>query len=55
MASPSVLKVLGSEAEQNAARHPLDATGVDGHVDPAPPGRYDPYRPELFAASWSAR
>ena len=31
----SVLKVLGSEAEQNAARHALDAAGSDGLSDPA--------------------
>jgi alkylation response protein AidB-like acyl-CoA dehydrogenase len=53
VAAPSVLKVLSSEAEQNAARHPLNATGVDGLVDPAPTGRYDPYRPELFAGGTS--
>ncbi|PRC44239.1 acyl-CoA dehydrogenase, partial [Mycobacterium sp. ITM-2017-0098] len=31
----SVLKVLGSEAEQNAMVHALDAAGVDGLLDPA--------------------
>ncbi|MGH3640933.1 MAG: acyl-CoA dehydrogenase family protein [Mycobacterium sp.] len=51
----SVLKVLGSEAEQNAARHALDAAGADGLMDPAFTAAINPYRPDLFAASWFAR
>jgi len=53
--SVSVLKVLGSEAEQNAARHALDAAGVDGLRDPALTAPYNAYCPELFTASWFAR
>jgi alkylation response protein AidB-like acyl-CoA dehydrogenase len=51
----SVLKVLGSEAEQNAARHALDAAGADGLTDPALTAPYNPYSPEVFTASWFAR
>jgi alkylation response protein AidB-like acyl-CoA dehydrogenase len=51
----SVLKVLGSEAEQNAARHVLDAAGADGLTDPALTAPYNPYGPDLFTASWFAR
>jgi alkylation response protein AidB-like acyl-CoA dehydrogenase len=51
----SVLKVLGSEAEQNAARHALDAAGADGLTDPAVTAPYNPYSPDLFTASWFAR
>ena len=53
--SVSVLKVLGSEAEQNAARHALDAAGVDGLRDPRLTAPYNAYCPELFTASWFAR
>jgi len=53
--SVSVLKVLGSEAEQNAARHALHAAGLDGLGDPALTARYNPYSPDLFTASWFAR
>jgi alkylation response protein AidB-like acyl-CoA dehydrogenase len=51
----SVLKVLGSEAEQNAARHVLEASGADGLTDPAVTAPYNPYSPDLFTASWFAR
>lgn len=51
----SVLKVLGSEAEQNAMRHALDAAGVDGLTDPALTAPDNPYGPDLFTASWFAR
>ncbi|ULE31727.1 acyl-CoA dehydrogenase family protein [Mycobacterium sp. IDR2000157661] len=51
----SVLKVLGSEAEQNAMRHALDAAGVDGLTDPASTAPYNSYAPDLFTASWFAR
>jgi alkylation response protein AidB-like acyl-CoA dehydrogenase len=53
--SVSVLKVLGSEAEQNAMRHALDAAGVDGLTDPALTAPYNPYSPDLYTASWFAR
>jgi alkylation response protein AidB-like acyl-CoA dehydrogenase len=51
----SVLKVLGSEAEQNAARYALEAAGPAGLVDPALTAPYNAYAPELFTASWFAR
>ena len=51
----SVLKVLGSEAEQNAARYALEAAGVDGLRDPALTARYNPYGPDLATASRFAR
>jgi alkylation response protein AidB-like acyl-CoA dehydrogenase len=51
----SVLKVLGSEAEQNAGRHVLEAAGADGLASPALTARYNPYCPDLFTGSWFAR
>jgi len=51
----SVLKVLGSEAEQNAARHALEAAGADGLRNPALTAPYNPYGPDLFTASWFSR
>ncbi len=53
--SVSVLKVLGSEAEQNAARHALDAAGVDGLRDGVLTAPYNAYAPDLFTGSWFAR
>ena len=53
--SVSVLKVLGSEAEQNAARHALDAAGAGGLFDPALTAPHNPYAPDLFTASWFPR
>jgi alkylation response protein AidB-like acyl-CoA dehydrogenase len=54
-AGMSVLKLLGSEAEQNAASCALDAAGLDGLFDPMTTAPYNPYRPDLFTASWFAR
>ncbi len=54
----SVLKVLVSEAEQNAALHALDAAGADGIRglrDPVLTAPYNAYSPDLFTASWLAR
>jgi alkylation response protein AidB-like acyl-CoA dehydrogenase len=51
----SVLKLLGSEAEQNAFRHALDAAGVDGLGSPALTAPYNPYSPDLFTGSWFTR
>jgi alkylation response protein AidB-like acyl-CoA dehydrogenase len=51
----SVLKLLGSEAEQNAAGHALDAAGVEGVRHPALTARYNAYSPDLFTGSWFAR
>jgi alkylation response protein AidB-like acyl-CoA dehydrogenase len=53
--SVSVLKLLGSEAEQNAFRHALDASGADGLRSPALTAPYNPYSPDLFAGSWFTR
>ncbi|GAB1812421.1 acyl-CoA dehydrogenase family protein [Mycobacterium sp. MUNTM1] len=55
MAALSVLKVFGSEAEQSALRHALDAAGVDGLPDRMLTAPYNPYAPDLFTASWFAR
>jgi alkylation response protein AidB-like acyl-CoA dehydrogenase len=43
-AGMSVLKLLGSEAEQNAANCALDAAGLDGLFDPMTTAPYNPYR-----------
>jgi alkylation response protein AidB-like acyl-CoA dehydrogenase len=51
----SVLKLLGSEAEQNALRHALDGAGVGGLLSPSLTGRHNPYSPDLFTASWFTR
>jgi alkylation response protein AidB-like acyl-CoA dehydrogenase len=53
--SVSVLKLLGSEAEQNAFRHVLDAAGVDGLRSPALTAPYNTYSPDLFTGSWFTR
>lgn len=51
----SLLKLLGSEAEQNAFRHALDAAGADGLRSPALTAPYNPYSPDLFTGSWFTR
>jgi alkylation response protein AidB-like acyl-CoA dehydrogenase len=51
----SVLKVLGSEAEQNAMRHALEAAGADGLRNRGFTAPYNPYSPDLFTGSWFAR
>ena len=51
----SVLKVFGSEAEQNAYRQVLEATGADGLADPAMTAPYNPYSPGQFTAGWFTR
>ena len=51
----SVLKVFGSEAEQSAYRHVLEATGVDALTDPAMTAPYNPYSPTQFTAGWFTR
>jgi alkylation response protein AidB-like acyl-CoA dehydrogenase len=53
--SVSVLKVLGSEAEQSAYRHVLEVSGSDGLLDPALTAPENPFSPEQFTASWFAR
>ena len=51
----SMLKVFGSEAEQNAYRHVLEATGVEALADPAMTAPYNPYSPGQFTAGWFTR
>jgi alkylation response protein AidB-like acyl-CoA dehydrogenase len=51
----SVLKLFGSEAEQNAFMHALDGVGADGLVSPALTASYNPYSPDLFTGSWFTR
>jgi alkylation response protein AidB-like acyl-CoA dehydrogenase len=51
----SVLKVLGSEAEQNAYRHVVEATGADGLMQGILTGPYNPFAPEQFTAAWFTR
>jgi alkylation response protein AidB-like acyl-CoA dehydrogenase len=55
VAGLSVLKVFGSEAEQSALRHALDAADTDGLRDRALTAPYNPYAPDLFTASWFSR
>jgi alkylation response protein AidB-like acyl-CoA dehydrogenase len=55
VAALSVLKVLGSEAEQNAYRNMLEASGSDGLIDPAMSAPYNPYSPGQFTAGWFTR
>ena len=55
VAGLSVLKVFGSEAEQNAYRHVLEATGADGLADPAMTAPYNPFSPGQFTAGWFTR
>ncbi len=51
----SLLKVLGSESEQNAYRHVLEATGADALADPAMTAPFNPYSPGQFTAGWFTR
>ncbi|KRE34812.1 acyl-CoA dehydrogenase [Mycobacterium sp. Soil538] len=51
----SVLKVLGSEAEQNAYLHVLESTGAQGLAGHATTAPDNPYAPDQFTAAWFAR
>jgi alkylation response protein AidB-like acyl-CoA dehydrogenase len=51
----SVLKLLGSESEQNAFQYALDAAGTDGLRSPALTAPHNPYSPDLFTGSWFTR
>ena len=51
----SVLKVFGSEAEQNAYRHVLGGDGRRRSGRPRDDRPYNPYSPGQFTASWFAR
>ena len=51
----SVLKLLGSESEQNAFQYALDAAGTAGLRSPALTAPHNPYSPDLFTGSWFTR
>jgi alkylation response protein AidB-like acyl-CoA dehydrogenase len=51
----SVLKLLGSEAVQDAALHALEARGPEGLLHPASSAPYNPLNMEAFTASWFER
>ena len=51
----SVLKVLGSEAEQNAYLRALQDGGAGGLAEPAMTAPYNPYSPGQFTAGWFTR
>ncbi|MBY8862303.1 acyl-CoA dehydrogenase family protein [Nocardia sp. CA2R105] len=53
--SLSVLKLLGSEALQNATERALNATGSDGLIDPSFSAAFKPYHHDLFSRSWFDR
>jgi alkylation response protein AidB-like acyl-CoA dehydrogenase len=55
VSSISVLKVFGSEAEQNAAGIILEAQAADGLIDPAVTAPYNPYNADLYSSSWFMR
>jgi alkylation response protein AidB-like acyl-CoA dehydrogenase len=54
-ASVSVLKLLGSEAEQRGFEHALVAARSDGLVHPATTGPYAPMNLDHYFASWFER
>ncbi|MGB3331785.1 MAG: acyl-CoA dehydrogenase family protein [Mycobacterium sp.] len=51
----SVLKLLGSEAVQNAAEHALDNAGAAGLTHPASSGTYMPLNEDHSSGSWFDR
>ncbi|MFZ0833173.1 MAG: acyl-CoA dehydrogenase family protein [Mycobacterium sp.] len=55
VAAVSMLKLLGSEAEQNTARRAVDAAGSGGLVDPGMTAPYNAYGLDQYGASWFAR
>jgi alkylation response protein AidB-like acyl-CoA dehydrogenase len=54
-ASVSVLKLLGSEAEQRGFEHALAAAGSDGLPHPSTTGPYAPMNLDHYFASWFER
>jgi alkylation response protein AidB-like acyl-CoA dehydrogenase len=54
-ASVSVMKLLGSEAEQRGYEHALAAAGTDGLLHPAMTGPYAPMNLDQYFASWFER
>jgi alkylation response protein AidB-like acyl-CoA dehydrogenase len=55
VAAISVLKLLGSEAELNAAGNALTAAGTDGLIHPGQTGQYAPMNLDHYFASWFER
>ena len=55
VASLSVLKLLGSEAVQNAAEHALDSAGSGGLMHPNTTAPYTPWNLDNFSSSWFER
>ena len=51
----SVLKLLGSEAEQRGFENALAAAGSDGLVHPSTTGPYAPMNLDHYFASWFER
>ncbi len=55
VAAISVLKLLGSEAEQRGTEHALSAAGSDGLVHPGQTGPYAPMNLDHYFGSWFDR
>jgi alkylation response protein AidB-like acyl-CoA dehydrogenase len=55
VAGLSVLKLLGSEAEQTVAEHALEASGAPGLIHPANSGPYAPLNLDHYFGSWFER
>jgi alkylation response protein AidB-like acyl-CoA dehydrogenase len=55
VASVSVLKLFGSEAEMNAANNILAAAGPDGLIHPSTTGPYAHMNLDHYFASWFER
>jgi alkylation response protein AidB-like acyl-CoA dehydrogenase len=55
VASVSVLKLLGSEAEVRATGQALESAGTDGLIHPAMTGTYAPMNLDHYFASWFER
>ena len=55
VASVSVLKLLGSEAEMRATELALNAAGADGLAHPSTTGRYEPMNLDHYFSSWFER
>jgi alkylation response protein AidB-like acyl-CoA dehydrogenase len=55
LGSIAVLKVLGSEAEREAAEYALAAAGADGLNHPASTSPYAPYDLDYLSGSWFER
>ncbi|SCX32440.1 acyl-CoA dehydrogenase family protein [Mycolicibacterium fluoranthenivorans] len=55
VAGLSVLKLLGSEAEQTVAEHALESSGAPGLIHPANSGPYAPLNLDHYFGSWFER